>query len=123
MSVNRNRIAELWATIRGAFFLFFSAGSLFIVFGVISLGRMIEFGAHSAFKLGNTEIPKWQGAGATNIGVFIMCTVGLLAVVVAILLRYQQHKKTLELFRSRGVTDMDGDGKVDSFADRFLDDI
>lgn len=123
MTRRRNRLAEWLATIRGSLKLFFLAGSLFLFFGVISLGRLLNEGPHAAFRLGHTEIPKWQGAGATNLGVFIMCAAGLLAVLVAIYLRYRQHRATLAWLRSRGVTDFDGDGKTDSFADRFLDDL
>ena len=121
--MRRNRLAEIWATLRGALFLFFTFGSLFIIFGVISLGRIFEFGAHTAFRVGNTEIPKWQGAGATNIGIFIFCVAGLIAVALAIYLRYRQHQGKIQLLREKGITDFDGDGKVDSFADRFLDDL
>jgi hypothetical protein len=55
--------------------------------------------------------------------VFSFCVLGVLAVMVAIVWRYVHHRKTLKFMRERGVNDFDRDGRTDSFADDFLDDL
>jgi hypothetical protein len=42
---------------------------------------------------------------------------------VAVAWRYFYHRKTIEYLRGKGIKDFDGDGKPDSFADKFLDDL
>jgi hypothetical protein len=103
--------------------MFFGFGGVFIIFGVISLDRIFTMGPLEDFRIGNVPIPSWQGASASNVSVFIFCLVGLLTVVIAIVLRYLHHRKNLEYLRSKGIYDGDGDGKVDSFEDRWLDDL
>lgn len=119
----KRRLRHVMATIRGALFLLLAFGSIFIVFGVISLGRILNEGPMEPFRIGATDIPKWLGAGATNLGVAIFCLTGIVALAFFIALRYIQHRETLQFLRERGIDDFDEDGKVDSFADRFLDDL
>ena len=104
-------------------FLFLCFGSFFLLFGVIAIGRVVNEGPMETFRVGQTDIPKWLGAGATNLGVTLFCLAGLVVLVFCIILRYAQHRDALEFLRSRGIDDFDGDGKVDSFADSFLDDL
>ena len=117
------RIKEALATIKGAIFLFLIFGFPFILFGVISLGGIIYKGALEDFKIGNVEIPKFMGAGASYLDVFIFCIIGILAVAISIYARYRHHKATIDLLRSKGIHDYDGDGKIDNFTDKFLDDL
>jgi len=121
--MKRSRISEALATIRGAIFLFCIFGFPFVIFGAISLDGMLSKGPLEDFRIGNVEVPKYQGAGASFLDMFIFCAIALIALTVAIYLRYRHHKTTLDFFRKNGMTDIDGDGKVDSFADDFLDDI
>lgn len=123
MQARRNRLSELLATARGAAKLVLIFGSPFLVFGVISLGRIYSSGPFSQFALGDVFIPKLMHPGATNLAVFSFCSAGLLLVVVAVLWRYFHHRKTLKYLRQKGVRDFDADGKTDNFADKFLDDL
>lgn len=119
----RSKLRETLATLRGALFLFSVLGSFFFIFGVISLGRMLSGDPLGEFRLGNVPLPRWQGAGAANIHVFIFCLVGIVTVAVAIVIRYFYYRKTIEFMRSRGINDIDKDGKIDSFADKHWDDL
>ena len=117
----RDRISEVLATVRGAVGLFLIFGAGFIVLAVISLRSALDKGWNETFLLGNVPMPKLYGAGATNYDVFSLCIFVLVALVVAIVSRYLYYRKTIEALRKRGISDYDKDGKVDSFADDFLD--
>jgi len=122
-NLKRNRLAEVLATAKGVLVSLLSFGGFFIIFGVISLERIFNEGALGDFRLGNVPIPKWQGASASNLSVFIFCLVGIVAVVIAIVIRYFYYRKDLEYLRSRGIYDLNKDGKIDSFEDKWLDDM
>ncbi len=123
MPTLKKRFRYLLATVRGALFLFVSFGMFPFVIGVIALGQTISEGPMESFRIGQTDVPKWLGAGATNLGICVFCLVVLIALAVCIVLRYLQHRETLDFLRGRGIDDFDRDGKVDSFADSFLDDL
>ncbi len=117
----RNKFKEMAATVRGAVYLFCMYNSLFIVFGVISLSRIFEFGAGGEFRIGNVPIVKWMGAGASNLDVFLFCATGVVLVTIVIVRRYFYFRKDIELLRSKGIYDVNKDGKIDSFADNLFD--
>jgi hypothetical protein len=66
---------------------------------------------------------KYGWITATNLVVLVTCGIGFLASILAVVLRYIENRDKIELIRSRGITDFDGDGNTDSFADKFLDDL
>jgi hypothetical protein len=68
-------------------------------------------------------IPKFMAPAATNLAVTFMCVAALGLLIGAIAWRYFHHRKTIELLRSKGITDFDGDGRTDNFASKFLDDL
>ena len=119
----RFRLKEAVATARGALLYFTVYTFFFWLFGVIALGRVFTHGPLETFEVGSVPIPKWQGAGFTNLDVAIFCGVGILALAVAFIVRYVQHREKLQALRSRGIEDFNKDGKVDTFTDRFLDDL
>ena len=123
VQVKRNRLAEILATAWGAAKLLLIFGSFFLILGVISLGRIYSSGPFAPFVLGDVYIPKFMTPAATNLAVFSFSAAGLFLVIVAVVWRYLHHRKTLRFLRERGVRDFDGDGKTDSFADTFLDDL
>ena len=119
----QTRTREALSTLGHGLLYFFGYSSLFWILGVIALGRVFALGPLEVFLVGSVPIPKWQGAGFTNLDVFIFCSVGICALVVAFIVRYFQHRGKLRALRSRGVTDFNEDGKPDVFTDRFLDDL
>jgi hypothetical protein len=123
LAPRRNRISEALATARGASVLVGLFGSPFLVFGAISLSATIRGEAMGAFAIGQAIPLKFMAPSATNLNVLFFCAAGFFAVLVAVVLRYRQHRNMVEFIRSRGVTDYNLDGKRDSFADRFLDDL
>ena len=118
----RNHFLEALATAKAALSMFLILGSFFILFGVLSLDRMIRIGPLEDFRIGNVPIPSWQGASASNVSIFVLCLVGLVTVVVAIVMRYLHYRKDIEHLRSKGIYDVDEDGKMDMFKDKWLDD-
>ena len=119
----RDRSEERAATIGGALGMILLRGSPFILFGVISLDKVLNEDMHGPFRLGNVPIPYFDGAGATNLYVFSFCVFGFVAVLIAVLMRYLHYRKDLEYLRSKGIRDANNDGKVDSFGDSWLDDL
>ena len=119
----RNHFKEALATAKAALYMFFLFGTFFIVIGVISLDRMLTIGPLEDFRLGNVPIPSWQGASASNVSIFVFCLVGLVTVAIAILLRYLYYRKDIEYLRNKGIYDVDEDGKIDTFKDKWLDDL
>jgi len=117
----RNRKAEAFATIRGALRISALYSSLFLVLGTICLSQILAGNGGELFKLGNTPIPKLLGAGATYNLMFLTSLAGVSVVLVAVLLRYFYYREYIEELRNKGVTDLDGDGNIDTFADTFLD--
>lgn len=120
---SRSPTREALSTLGHGLLYFFGYSSPFWILGVIALGRVFTLGPMEVFLLGSVPIPKWQGAGFTNLDVVIFCGVGIFALVVAFVVRYVQHREKLRALRSRGVTDFNQDGKPDVFTDRFLDDL
>jgi len=120
--IKRNKLKEAYTTAKGAIILVLVYGFLFIIFGVISLDRIIENGSDQIFALGSVPIPKFLGAGATNLSVFLFSLAGFILIVFAVAVRYFQHKSKLKFMRENGIYDLNKDGKVDSFEDDFLDD-
>jgi len=116
------RLLESLATLAGALRLFLLFGFPFIFFGIISGIACITRGPFAPSALSEMA-PKFMQAAATNLMVTSMCAAGLLLLVIAITWRYFYHRKTIELLRKKGVTDFDGDGKRDTFASKFLDDL
>jgi hypothetical protein len=119
----RSKVREALATVRGALFRFLVLAAPFIVIGVIALGRVLNDGPLEEFLVGSVPIPKFQGAGFNSIHVVVGCGVAIVALAIALTIRYFQHRGKLRALRSRGVTDFNGDGKPDVFTDRFLDDL
>jgi hypothetical protein len=119
----RHHLEEIFAALRGSVFWFSVLGLPFIVLGVIALGRIDKDGPNGAFLVGNTPVPKFLGAGTSNLDVVIFCGVAVLAVAVGLVIRYFQHIEKLRFLRGRGVRDFDRDGKVDAYTDKFLDDL
>jgi hypothetical protein len=117
------RLRFALATMRGALWLVVLVGFPFALFAFLSLGQIFMRGAHAQFVLGTAYIPKFLSPSSTNLSVLMFSVVGLLAVVAAVVARYLYHRKTLLFLRRRGVYDYDKDGRTDSFADGFLDDL
>ena len=84
---------------------------------------MLSTGPLEDFRLGNVPIPSWQGASASNVSIFVFCGVGLVVVTLVIVLRYLYYRKDIEYLRSKGIYDVDEDGKMDTFKDKWLDDL
>ena len=122
MVVVRDKVSEVFATIRGFLVKFFLYGLIFFIFGTIALANAVDDGWNAIFLLGNVPIPKLYGAGATNYQVFILCAVALIALFLALISRYFYYRNVIQALREKGITDYDNDGEVDSFADNFLDD-
>ena len=102
--------------------MFLLFGFPFIFLGIISAIGWRTHGPFEPFAL-SSIIPKFMTASATNMAVTLMCAAALVLLVVAITWRYLHHRKLIELLRSKGVTDFDGDGRTDNFANKFLDDL
>jgi hypothetical protein len=122
LTVSRKRLDEVAATLGGAIKLTVLFGFPFLILGAISGVGMITAGPFAHFALGDV-IPKFMPPEATNLAVFCLCALGMLCVAVAIIWRYFHHRKTIAYLRGKGVSDFDGDGRTDSFADKFLDDL
>ena len=120
---HRHRMAEALATVRGASLLVGVLASPFLVLGAFSLAAILRGDALSSFAIGQATPFKFMGAGATYLNVLIFCAIGFLSVLAVVVLRYRHHREMVEFLRARGVTDYDRDGRRDSFADRFLDDL
>lgn len=123
MTVVRDHIGEFFATTRGFLVMFIGFGFFPTVLGFIALSRVQTFGPLERFRLGNTEIPKFMGAGASNLDVLILCVVALVALVVGLVIRYFYFRDKLNYLRSKGFTDLNKDGLTDSFADDHIDDL
>jgi hypothetical protein len=119
----RSGVREFWSTAGHGLAYFFGLTSLFWIFGVIALDRAIKLGPMEVFRIGSVPIPKWEGAGFTNLDVLIFCGVAIVALAVALVVRYLHHRGKLRALRSRGITDFNQDGRRDVFTDRFLDDL
>ena len=91
--VKRDRLVEALSTFRGALRLFFFSG---YTVGFVLLGLLAA---------GRGYLDGWM-ARAFFIGV-----------------RWYQLRWIIQEFRKRGAYDVDGDGRTDSFADKFLDDL
>lgn len=122
LNISRNCLDESLATIAGAARLFALFGFPFILLGTISGIGCITHGPFAPFALSDMA-PNFMHAGATNLAVTVMCSVGLVMLIGAITWRYFHHRKTIEMLRRKGVTDFDGDGETDNFANKFLDDL
>jgi hypothetical protein len=119
----RRYLQDSLATARGAAKLILIFGSPFLVLGFISLSRVYTHGPFEHFVLNDVYIPKFIAPSATNLVVFTFCAAGFLMVLVSVIWRYLHHRKMIAFLRQRGVRDFDGDGRTDSFADKFLDDL
>jgi hypothetical protein len=123
LNERRNRVCEALATLQGAIFLLFCIGSPFIFLGVISLDRLLAEGPFEPFRVGGVAIPKFLAPGVNNLSVLILAVVGFVALLDSVAHRYFYHRKNLEYLRSKGINDFNGDGRRDTFADEFLDDL
>ena len=117
----RDHISETQATIRGVLEIFFVWGLGFILLGVLALNAVLNGEWDERFTVGNVPIPKFYGAGASNLDMLIFCVIGLVCICVAIVRRYLYYRGIIETLRKKGIEDYDNDGRVDSFADDFLD--
>ena len=115
------KLQLIYATISRSFGYYLLYNSLFIVLGVISIGAIITSGPLEPFKIGNTVIPRFI-VGGTNLSVALLCLVGIILVTFVFIRRYLHHRKTINFLRRKGLYDYDGDGKIDTFMDEFLDD-
>lgn len=111
------------ATLRATVAWFFLYSFFFIVWGTIAVGRIIQFGAMEPFRLGSVEVPKLMGAHASNLSVAIFCGAAIATIAGGLLYRYLYFRSFLAKLRSKGVTDLNKDGKVDVYTDSFLDDL
>jgi hypothetical protein len=111
------------ATLRATALYVFAICLPFVALGTIAIDRGIRIGWLADFRIGNVEIPKLMGMHASNIDVAILCGVGIVATVVAYLIRYLTYRPILARARARGLTDLNGDGRTDVYTDRFLDDL
>ncbi|MCC6559886.1 MAG: hypothetical protein IT478_00900 [Xanthomonadales bacterium] len=112
-----------FATLRAALAHFLAYASLFIVLGTIAVGRALTVGWLEPFRIGEVEVPKFMGTHASNVAVAVFCAVAVAAVAVGFVVRYFHSRSFLARLRSRGVTDINSDGKTDVFTDKFLDDL
>ena len=121
----RSKWVEALSTVKGALRLYFVSGFtiLFIIFGVISAGGGISRGWMEPFLIGETWSPKFTGTGGTYMSVAMFALFGLIARAVFIAIRWYQLRWLIEEFRSRGAYDVNNDGRPDTFADKFLDDL
>lgn len=120
--VARDRVNEALATIGGALRLFLLYSLPFIFLGTISGIGIYADGPFALFALSHVLFSFMQEA-ATNLAVFSLSVLGVVCMVAAILWRYLHHRKTIAYFRRKGITDVDGNGCTDTFADKFLDDL
>ena len=112
-----------FATLKAALLHFIAFSSLFLVLGVIAIGRALSHGWLEPFRIGNVEIPKLMGSHATNVAVAVFCAIAVVAIAVGYVVRYFHYRSFLARLRARGVTDINNDGKTDVFTDRFLDEL
>lgn len=111
------------ATLRATLAYFLAYSGIFIAWGVIAVDRAIRLGPMERFRLGDVEVPKLMGGHASNLVVAIFCGVAIATIAVGLAIRYAHSRTFLAKARSKGVTDLNGDGKVDVYTDRFLDDL
>lgn len=123
--VKRDRLVEALSTFRGALRLFFYSGYTlgFVLLGLLAAGRGYLDGWMEPFMIGQTWVPGITGTGGRNLSVVIYAVFGLLARAFFIGVRWYQLRWIILEFRKRGAYDVDGDGRTDSFADKFLDDL
>ncbi len=117
----RNKLKEAIATVRGATALLLTFSSPFIVLGVIALGRVFNDGPDELFLMGYEPLYKFWGAQASNLDVVVFCVIAIICVCIVILRRYLHYKNDIEFLRSKGIYDINEDGKIDSFADDLFD--
>ena len=124
-AVRRDKLVEALSTLRGAVRLYVLSGYTigFVIVGVIAAGRGVAEGWMEPFMYGKTWVPGYTGTGGTNLSVAIYAAFGLVARAVFIVIRWYQLRWIIEEFRKRGAYDVDGDGRTDTFADKFLDDL
>lgn len=122
-SNDRFRSTFALATLRATLRWFLAYAGIFIVWGVIAVDRVIRLGPMERFRLGDVEAPKLMGGHASNLAVAIFCGVAIVTIAVGLAIRYFHSRAFLARARSKGVTDLNGDGKVDVYTDRFLDDL
>jgi hypothetical protein len=120
--VTRDRANEIMATIGGALRLFLLYSIPFFFLGTISGIGLYTSGPFSRFALSDVMF-RFMQEGATNLLVFGFCVIGVVSLVAAIVWRYLHHRRTIAYLSRKGITDLDGDGRTDSFADEFLDDL
>jgi hypothetical protein len=120
--VARDRVNEIMATIGGAIRLFLLYSFPFFFLGTISGIGIYTNGPFARFALSDLLFQFMQ-EGATNLAVFGFCVMAIVCLVVAIIWRYFRHRQTIAYLRQKGITDLDGNGRTDSFADKFLDDL
>lgn len=111
------------ATLRATLGWFLAYSGIFIVWGVIAVDRAIRLGPMERFRLGEVEVPKLMGGHASNLSVAIFCVVAIATIAASLAIRYFHYRSFLAKARSKGVTDLNGDGKVDVYTDNFLDDL
>ena len=117
-----DHLEEFFAAIGATIVWFLGLGFPFIILGTIAIHRCIEHGMFEYFMLGAIPMNKFLGAEASNLTMALMCGTALVAIAFGLLLRYIAHKDKLKEFRKRGIRDMDKDGNIDTYTDRFLDD-
>lgn len=121
-AINPTKLQYALATLRGTLIKFAMYSSFFLVLGSLALDRCIRIGPLESFRLGSVEIPKFSGAYATNLSVAILCGVAVLVIVAGLVYRYLYFRAFLARMRSQGQTDLNSDGEIDVYTDRFLDD-
>ena len=122
MAVARDPVGEALATARGFLFLLVAFCFFPIILAVIALDRIRTYGPLERFQLGNTDIPWMYGSGASNLDVLIFSVAVVVALIIGIVIRYYYFREKIDFLRSKGMTDLNKDGQIDSFADDHIDD-
>ena len=108
MSISiKQEIKDFIYTLHGLAFLFVGLNTGFIIYGVVALDEIYQGNGLELFKLGNLPIPKFLGAGASNIEMFIFCIVGVIAISIGLIRRYLYLRGDIAMMRKLGVKEED----------------
>lgn len=118
----KKELSNFFYTLRGLALVFFVFNFGFIVYGVISLDKIIKGGGLELFMLGNLPVPKYLGAGASNIEMFIFCVIGVIAIFIGLIRRYLEMRDDIAMMRKLGLRESDFRSPYNSSVDEVFDD-
>lgn len=123
MSISiKKELSDFIYSLRGLALVFFVFSIGFIIYGVISLDKILKGEGLELFMLGNLPIPKYLGAGASNIEMFIFCVIGTLAIFIGLIRRYLEMRDDIAMMRKLGLKEEDFRSPYGSSVDDVFDD-